>query len=88
MFYAWDKDGNKHSFHHAVDWKTVIRDKGFSPTPPGAIIESELAIPEGEAIDGIELANEIKMEEMELDPKIIIGERKPKAIKAKTKIER
>lgn len=96
-YQAWDKEGNLHIFRHAVDWKTVIRDKGFSSAPPGTQLPIEPEIKEGEAIDGIQLVNQsinipedkpetIEDIEIEKDPKIIIGERKPKG--AKTKIER
>lgn len=56
MLYAYDKDGKQHKFHHAIDWKTVIREKGFTPNPPGVhdpILETQAA--EGEQIEGIEI---------------------------------
>ncbi|MDD2679506.1 MAG: hypothetical protein PHO03_01710 [Candidatus Omnitrophica bacterium] len=86
MFYAWDKEGTRHSFHHAVDWKTVIQTKGFSPTPPGTVVEPEPEKLEGEAIDGIEIDNKQKIKEIEMNPNIIIGEKKIR--QSKTKIDR
>ena len=90
MYYAWDKEGTMHSFHHAVDFRTVIQEKGFSPYPPTAPLPPTApSKPTGEQIEGIETPEEKKMAEKvaaaEKNPKVIIGEVKGKS---KAKIER
>jgi hypothetical protein len=91
MLYAYDKNGMKHAFHHPIDWKTVIKEKGFTANPPGTHIEPVPEKLQGEQIEGIEVAPEIKPEviedisvreknkkEFEKEKDKIIGERIPR----------
>ena len=95
MYIAYDPQGKPQKFQHAVDWKTVIREKGWTADPPGTPKKVELVVVEGEKIDGIEVPNKAKPEknleeiadEIERDPNIILGERKGQP-KVKAKIER
>ena len=93
MYIAYDPQGKPQKFQHAVDWKTVIRDKGWTANPPGTPDKVEPVVVEGEKIEGIETVNETLsedeiMDEIERDPNIIIGDRKGKPKVAKARIER
>ena len=63
MYYAWDKEGKQHFFHHKIDQMTVIRNKGFTMHPLGEPEPVILAAAEGEKIEGMEIASATRREE-------------------------